>query len=162
MLAGVDDFPWVNAFFDNFCVVVDVLEEEVQRGDALGETALDGFPFGGGDDAWQEVVRPDTLSSLVIPIDCKGNALIQEGRICRLLPLVECLGRHLQQTMIQLLVMRARLAIHIQHLVERRIKGIIRERGRQRWLSLASGIRYNHGQCSYYYSADDVDVEAFS
>jgi len=50
----------------------------------------------------------------------------------------------------------------IQHLVERRIEGIIRERGRQCWLTLASRIRYNHGRCPYFCCVDDVDVEAFS
>jgi voltage-gated potassium channel Kch len=36
-------------------VVVDVLTEEVERGDALGEAGFDHFPFVGGDDARDEI-----------------------------------------------------------------------------------------------------------
>src|SRR2546430_9839980 len=49
--------------------------------------------------------------------------------------------------MIQLLIVRARSALTIQHLVECCAECIIRERRRQRGPS--RGIRYNHGQGSY-------------
>ena len=44
-------------------LVVDVLAEEVQRGDALDEPALDRVPFVGRDDAGNEVEREDLLDA---------------------------------------------------------------------------------------------------
>ena len=64
-------------------LVVDVVEEEIQRGDALDEAGLEFFPFGGGDDAGQEVEREDALRALGIAVNVEGDALPQEKGVDR-------------------------------------------------------------------------------
>ena len=50
MFAGVDDAAGHNSIFDDLAFVVDVVEEQIQRSDALRQAALNLFPFGGRDD----------------------------------------------------------------------------------------------------------------
>ena len=51
VLTAIYDFAGNDAILEDAALVVDVLEEEVECGDALGEAAFDGGPLGGGDDA---------------------------------------------------------------------------------------------------------------
>jgi hypothetical protein len=67
VLTAIDDLARNDAVLEDAALVVDVLEEEVEGGDALGEAALDGGPLGGGDDARDRVVGEDALGALVAP-----------------------------------------------------------------------------------------------
>ena len=51
MLAGIDQLTRDNPVPEDLAIVVDVVEEVVQRGDALGQTTLDNRPLGGSDDS---------------------------------------------------------------------------------------------------------------
>jgi hypothetical protein len=62
--------------------VVDVVDEAVQRADALGEAALDVLPLGGGQDARDEVQREGAVADrTVLTGRVEGDALLQEDRV---------------------------------------------------------------------------------
>ena len=67
--------------------MIDVVQEKVERGDALGQAALDQVPFARRDDARDQVERENPLRSLVVVVDREGDALTGEnwprpGRAC--------------------------------------------------------------------------------
>ena len=57
---------------------VDVGEEPVQRGDALGESLLDLAPLRGGDEPGEQVHRPGPLGAACIAVHREGDALTTE------------------------------------------------------------------------------------
>ena len=75
-----------------FGVGVDVAEKQVEGGDALREPALDRFPFPGGDQARQQIVREDALGAFFAAVDGEGDALGEEGKIDRLLAAAQFVG----------------------------------------------------------------------
>jgi hypothetical protein len=92
VLAGVDEVAGNDAVSEDASFVVDVLEEEVERGDALGETALDRLPFGAGDDARDEIVGEDLFGAFVASVDGEGDALIEEAEVSGLLAAAQLVG----------------------------------------------------------------------
>jgi hypothetical protein len=58
--------------------VVDVLEEQVDRGQTLREAALERAPLRRRDDARQQVERKDALGALLVAVDGEGDALGQK------------------------------------------------------------------------------------
>ena len=81
--AAVDQLARHDAFREDPALVVDVLEEQVDRGQPLRQPALERLPLGGRDDARQQVVGKDALGALVVAVDREGDALGEE-RACRL------------------------------------------------------------------------------
>ena len=65
-------------FFEDALIVVDVLAEKVQGGDALDEAALDDVPFVGGDDARDEVEGENLFDAARVAVDGEGDALVAE------------------------------------------------------------------------------------
>ena len=78
MFAGVNNAAGYNAIFDDFAVVVDVVEEEIQRGDPLSQPALDLFPFRRGDNPGQQIVRKNPLRAFVASVNRECNSLVEE------------------------------------------------------------------------------------
>ena len=74
-------------------VVINVVEQEVDRGDPLDDPALDVAPFLGRQDARQDVERQDPVDRLRIGIDRKGNAEIVKLGIGGGGALLECADR---------------------------------------------------------------------
>ena len=118
MPAGVDDAAGNHAVLDDLPLVIDVLEEQIERGDALRQAALDDVPVTGRHDARQQIVREDALGRLVAAVDREGDALVEEGQVRLLLAAQQLLGRQLQQLLVQLAVVTARLRLAVEHLVE--------------------------------------------
>ena len=92
VLAAVDQLARHDAVGQDLRVVIDVLQEQVQRGDALGQAALEHVPLGGGDDPGNQVVGEDPLGALAAAVDGEGDALVQEGEIGGRLALVHLAG----------------------------------------------------------------------
>jgi len=65
---GGDDFV-----LQNLLPVVEIVQEKVERGDALDEAGLELGPFGARDDAGNEVERENALGALRIVIDREGD-----------------------------------------------------------------------------------------
>ena len=58
--------------------MVDVVDEAVERVDALFEAALDIVPLGGGDDARDQVEGENALRALVVAVDVEGDAELEQ------------------------------------------------------------------------------------
>ena len=109
-------------------LAVDVLQEQVERRDALRQPALDHLPLAGRQDAREQVVREDALRAVLLTVDREGDALVQECEVCRRLPLPE-LGRiDLGEPLEQRRVLRAGLARPVEHLVIRPVEHVTAER----------------------------------
>ena len=77
--------------------MVDVLEEQIQGGDALLQTALDAGPFLIRENAGKKIVGENALGAFVAPVDGEGDALVQERKIGDLLAAAQLVGAQLAQ-----------------------------------------------------------------
>jgi hypothetical protein len=85
MAAAIDQLAGNDVVIEDPGLRIDVAQEKVERGDALGEAALDPVPLGGGDQARQKIVREDALGAFVAAVDGEGDALGEEREVGRLL-----------------------------------------------------------------------------
>jgi hypothetical protein len=84
VLGAEDQGGWDDVVLQHLLVVVEVVEEEVQGGYPLDQAGLDAAPFGGGDDAGDEVEGEDAFGALGVVVDREGDAAAEEGGIdCR-------------------------------------------------------------------------------
>ena len=81
MLAGVDDFPRDDAVFQNARFVIDILEKQIERGEALCEAAFNDVPFRAGDDTRQQVMRENSFGAFFAAIDGESNALVEKREV---------------------------------------------------------------------------------
>ncbi len=72
---GEDVVRGDRAILQDVLLMIDVVEEKVERGDALNQTSFQVLPFAGGDDSRNHVEREDTFGSLGIAVDIEGDAL---------------------------------------------------------------------------------------
>jgi hypothetical protein len=54
-------------------LVIDVLEEQVQRDDALGQAALDDVPVGSRNDPRRRIVREDPFGAFLASVDAERD-----------------------------------------------------------------------------------------
>ena len=97
---------------------VEIVEEAVQRGDALNQTPFDEAPLVGRDDPGDQVHRPGALDALGLAVDGEGDAAAPEDRVAQQLAALEVARREAAQTLDQLAVVRARAAFGVEDLVE--------------------------------------------
>lgn len=71
---------------DSGLLLVHVVDEEVEGTDALLQPPLDPLPFGGLDDARDDVEGPELLNARLAAVHVEGDALVEEGPLRRLLP----------------------------------------------------------------------------
>ena len=117
MLRAVNEMARHDAFLQDPAVLVDVLQEHVQRGEPLNQSSLDRLPFARRDDARQQIVGKDALGALVVAIDGECDPLVQERAVGILLSVAQICRRQLEQAAMQRVVRLARLARSIEHLV---------------------------------------------
>ena len=72
--------------------MIHVVEEEIQRGDALDQACLHMLPLRTRNDARHQVEGKDSLSALVVAIDGERDPLLQESSIGGLLPTTKVLS----------------------------------------------------------------------
>ena len=89
-------------------------------------------PLGAGDDARQQVVGEDALGALLVAVDGKRDALVQEREVGLLAAAAELVGRHRLQELEQGAVLRARLTGGGEHLIVSDVELIAREGWRER------------------------------
>ncbi len=125
MAAGINDLAGDDAGFHGSAFVIDIAQKKIQRGDALDQAALDGFPFGAGDDARQKIVGEDAFGALFAAVHGERNALMQKGDIGGLLPAAHLFHRQAEQHFVQRAVMRARYTFRFEHFVIRAIEPVV-------------------------------------
>jgi hypothetical protein len=103
-------------------VVVDVVEEEVERGHALPQPALDVPPLLVRDDAGHEVEGEHALDPLILGVDRERDALVEERGVRSAPSLVEGLGGHLAEHLVEGAVVRPHLVLGGEHLVEEAVE----------------------------------------
>ncbi len=69
-----------HAIAQDVLLVVNVVQEKIERGDPLGQAAFHQVPFAPRDDARDEVERENPLRALVVVINRKGHALAEKTR----------------------------------------------------------------------------------
>lgn len=104
VLAAIDDLARNHTIGEDLSFVTDVPEKVVERGDALNQPALDGGPFGAGDDTRKEVVREDTLGAFLAPIDVEGDALVKKREAGRLLAVAQLVGGQTEKLVVEGLI----------------------------------------------------------
>lgn len=119
LLVLQDQIGWNPFCLENFLVVVDVLEKQVECLDALAQPCGKQLPFGSGQDARHDVERNEPLRSGLFAIDGKGDADAVEQRIGLSTLLCHPFGRRMLQPLTEPSVMRTHLAFRIRHLVVR-------------------------------------------
>ena len=90
--APVHQFARDDTFRQDPSLVIDVFEEQVQGGEALGQAVLDLAPLCVWNDPRQQIVGEYALGALFVAIDPEGDALMQEREVGRLLALAKFLG----------------------------------------------------------------------
>jgi hypothetical protein len=104
-------------------LLVDVEEEEVERGDALDEPVLEQLPLRGGDDARDEVEGEDALEPFLLPVHRERDALVHEGEALEALAPRDVLERERLEDGDEGGIVRPRRAHAPEHLVEARFRG---------------------------------------
>ena len=69
------------AIVQNVLIVINVVQEEIQRNDPLGQSRFEFFPFGSRKHTRHRIERKDPLGTFVIVVDIEGNALPQEVHV---------------------------------------------------------------------------------
>ena len=127
VLATVNQFARHHPVVQDLGVEVDVVQKVVERGDALGQAALDPVPLLGRNQPRQQVIGKDALRALVAPVDGEGNALVQKRQVRRLLAPLQLLLGQPRQGLGQRPVLRAHLPVPLAHLVECLVERIVSE-----------------------------------
>ena len=73
-----DELGRDEAVLEDLLLVVDVLDEPVDRGDALDAARLDDLPVGGRDDARDDVEGQDAVDRVLVGVNGEGDAEIEE------------------------------------------------------------------------------------
>ena len=80
VLGGEDELFGNYPVLQDFLFVIDVLQKQIKRVVTLGESALNGFPLRGLNDAWKQVERKDAFYALgTVGVHIEGDTLV-EGR----------------------------------------------------------------------------------
>ena len=58
--------------------MIDVVQKQIERGDALHEPALDQFPFLRRNDSRDQIERENPFRALVVVVNRKGDALLKK------------------------------------------------------------------------------------
>ncbi len=131
VLGAADDFLRDDPLFDNALVVVDVVEEGVERVKALFESALDMPPFVAGNDPWHEIEGENALRAfLLLVVDGEGDALVEVSPLGDLAFAVEVVDRQTLRALQEHPVVRTHLAGRGEHLIEEIAGFVVGKKGR--------------------------------
>ena len=104
-------------FADDPLLVVDVVEEEVERAHPLDQPALEPVPLPAGDHPRNQVEREDPLDALVLAVDREADPLVHERQLDRVPPLLELLEAEPAELLRESPIVRPRGPGRLEHLV---------------------------------------------
>ena len=90
---------WNHAIAQNGLTVIDVVQEKIERGNSLLQTALDLFPFLPGNNSRDEIEGKNPLSALSVAVNGEGDALAQESERGQVTFAIEFSFRQLGETL---------------------------------------------------------------
>ena len=76
VMVSFDQIPRDHPVLQDLLVVIDVVQEQVQRGDPLRDACLQMLPFRCGDHPRDDVERQDAVDGVLVGIDDEGDAEI--------------------------------------------------------------------------------------
>ena len=117
-LAGEHELGRHDPVLEAALVLVDVEDEEVQRGDALNEAGLDPLPLAGGDDPGDEVEREDALGPLLLAVHRERDALVHQRELLQPLAALDLGLREGLEDRDERTVVRTRTALAAERFVE--------------------------------------------
>jgi hypothetical protein len=85
VLVALDEIGGHNAILENVLVVIDIVKERIEPGDALFHAAVDVMPIRAGQHARDHVEREHAVDGVVVGIDREGDAEIEQlpvGFLC--------------------------------------------------------------------------------
>ena len=112
-----------SVFYD-LLLVIDVVQEKIQRRDPLNQAAFKILPFLRRNDARHQVEGKNTLRAARVAIDVERNALAKKGEIDRVAFRMKILAAQTAKGRLQFLVMAENVAIAPKHFVEESIDGV--------------------------------------
>ncbi len=129
-------------FLQDALVSVEVLEEQIQRLHALGESLLDHQPLGIRNDPGHEIERKNALRALLVAVDGERDALAQECRVDRRAPLVELVLLQPLESLEKGGVVRPHLPLRGKHFVKKSPGSYLSSRAmeleRKSWVKIVS------------------------
>src|SRR5439155_10388874 len=96
---------WNHAIAQNGLTVIDVVQEKIERGNSLLQTALDLFPFLSRNNSRDEIEGKNPLGALSVAVNGEGDALAQESERGQVTFAIEFSFGQLGETLQQPLVM---------------------------------------------------------
>src|SRR6266404_1642508 len=118
MFGGEDVIGRDDVLFEDALLVVNIVEKQVQGGDALDQAGFDAFPLAARDDARHQVKRKDSFGALRVAINIERDALAQEGEIHRAAFLLELLRADHAEPAVEGAIMFANTVGVANHLIE--------------------------------------------
>jgi hypothetical protein len=82
---------------ENFLFVVDIVKEQIKRSHALLQSTFNRLPFGSRHDAGHEIKGPRFLYALLVAINRKRYALIDQGEVSKMTSRIVICDAHLAQ-----------------------------------------------------------------
>ncbi len=120
-----------DAFLENALVVIDVVQKQVHRLDALQQAVFDRGPFVGGKHARDQVEGKDLLDAAAVGVDGEGDALVDEDQVGAARRRWNSSARSLPETLDQRPAMRVRLPRRLEQFVPGRGMAVIAGEKRQ-------------------------------
>ena len=117
MFAGVNNVSGHDAVFNDFSLMIDIFEEQIQRRDPLSQSALDLFPFRRCDNPGQQIVRKNPLRAFVISVDGKGDPLVEERLVSLVFAPSQLARTQAQKQVVKLTILFSRMLQGAEHLI---------------------------------------------
>src|SRR5689334_7441315 len=113
----MDEVRWNDPILQNLLVVVDIVDERVQRVHALAQSPFDGNPLVRSDDAGNNVERKDLFRAGFVPVDVERDAHPEQRLFGRLLVAPDFSVAYRRYSLKQHSGERARRSVRIEHLI---------------------------------------------
>jgi len=107
-----------DAIPQNELIVINIFEEEIQGRQPLDQTLLDAIPFLGGNNSRHRIHGPNPLDALLLSIHGEADAVLKHGQIGHGFSSTKFVEAQSGKTAVKHLVVRARPANLIKHLVK--------------------------------------------
>ena len=122
---AVDDLRGYDLVLENAALVVKVIDEHVQRGNALHQPCLDLVPFGTGHRARNDVQRPGPIDVVALGINGEADAHVDDRAVHGALTLDQLLRRQCTEILGKACRMRPRRTIPVDELVVKISGGVL-------------------------------------
>ena len=119
-----------HAIAHDFLVVVQIVDQHVQRGDPLLEPALERLPFIAADDPRDDVERNDPLEPAAIAVDVERNSELHHRPVGRVLSAGEVFRQHAADALAERLAIGRGQPFVVEHFIVEAVRRVLGQRNR--------------------------------